>query len=132
MLRIIIVMTCPSAHTALEALWTKIIAMRKEFCRNPQYVQTDRFFDPDVLQRWGGLSPANRRSCSNRSNNHPHTVCVAIQNYPTIVIAAAATAVLTDDPGTMLLSDVLTSTATTMRLPTGSTFWGQNERLNVS
>lgn len=43
-----------------------------------------------------------------------------------MVIAAAATAVLIDVPGTMLLNDVLTSTATTKRLPTGSTFWGQN------
>lgn len=40
----------------------------------------------------------------------------------TMVIAAAATAVLTDVPGTMLLSDVLTSTATMKRFPTGSTF----------
>lgn len=53
------------------------------------------------------------------------THSVAVEYYLTIVMAAAATAVLTDVPGTMLLSDVLTSTATTKRLPTGSTFWGQ-------
>lgn len=39
-----------------------------------------------------------------------------------MVMAAAATAVLIDVPGTMLLRDVLTSTATTKHLPTGSTF----------
>lgn len=54
-------------------------------------------------------------------------LCVAflLWYYLTMVIAAAATAVLTDVPGTMLLSDVLTSTATRKRLPTGSTCWGQ-------
>lgn len=41
----------------------------------------------------------------------------------TIEIAAAATAVLTAVPGMMLLSEVLTSTASRKRLPTGSTFW---------
>ncbi|KAF3858708.1 hypothetical protein F7725_011909 [Dissostichus mawsoni] len=41
-------------------------------------------------------------------------------------IAAAATAVLMDVPGTTLLRDELTSTATTKRLATGTTFWGQD------
>lgn len=70
MLRIIIVMTCPSANVAEK------IATRKEFRRNPQYAQTDQFLDPDVLQRWGGLSFANRHSCSNWSNNYTHTLSV--------------------------------------------------------
>lgn len=43
-------------------------------------------------------------------------------SHRTMEMAAAATAVLTDVPGTMLLSDVLTSTASRKRLPTGSTF----------
>lgn len=45
------------------------------------------------------------------------------RTWHTIEIAAAATAVLTAVPGTMLLSDVLTSTASRKRFPTGSTFW---------
>lgn len=50
----------------------------------------------------------------------------------TMVMAAAATAVLIDVPGTTLLSDVLTSTATKKRFPTGSTFYSQRwEKLFV-
>ena len=40
----------------------------------------------------------------------------------TIVMAAAATTELTKDPKTVLFKDVLMSTATTNRLPIGSTF----------
>lgn len=53
-----------------------------------------------------------------------HTPCSHLARVYclTMEIAAAATAVLIEVPGTMLLSDVLTSTATTKHLPTGSTF----------
>lgn len=51
-----------------------------------------------------------------------NTVSLSVSQR-TMEMAAAATAVLTDVPGTMLLSDVLTSTASRKRLPTGSTFW---------
>lgn len=49
----------------------------------------------------------------------------------TIAMAAAATAVLTGVPGMTLLSEVLTSTATMKRLPTGSTFWKQNRGVST-
>lgn len=85
------------------------------------YKQTS-FLTQAFLQRRIGLSPAYRRSCS-RLEQQLTALCVAflLWYYLTMVIAAAATAVLTDVPGTMLLSDVLTSTATRKRLPTGST-----------
>ena len=42
--------------------------LRKDFCRNLQCVSTHRFLHPGFLHRWGCLSPANRRSCSNCNN----------------------------------------------------------------